>query len=57
MSKTEDFVIPPEGIPVEPGTKAHRMWRLCLETPLAAPSRKSVKRTLRGGGNGNGPPQ
>lgn len=44
--KIVDFVIPPEGIPVEPGTRAHRIWRLCLETPLAAPSRKSVKRVV-----------
>lgn len=48
MSKTQDFVIPPEGIPVEPGTKAYNMWRLCLETPTAVPSRKSTKRALSG---------
>jgi hypothetical protein len=44
---TEDFEIPPEGIPVEAGSRAERMWRLTLENPNKVPDLKDVARVLR----------
>jgi len=45
--KIVEFVIPPEGIPVEPGTRAHRIWKVCLEGN-GTPVRKDIEHAIGG---------
>jgi len=43
--KIVEFVIPPEGIPVEPGTRAHRIWKVCLEGN-GQPNRREIDKIV-----------
>jgi hypothetical protein len=44
--KTEITEIPADGIPVEPGSNAWKMWKLCLAKNGNAPSHNEVKKAI-----------